>query len=247
MLLATILAVLAPGAPGARVDPSRAEAFADYSDAPDGAVPGVIASGQEVTAFEPEFTAEVRNGALTSDYEEAGSAAAYFGVGLARPVTEMGVTFSFEGAPVRKDSVGLIAWTSALDSFPPAPRSSPVHFTINPVSWAIDVFEEGRMRPLWHEYLGGLPSEQAVVAEGMNLPTDGTPLEAEWQIEGETVTVYLPNGEVHTVTDPAIGEIEATWPTPELYYDDGAGAPRVAIRSWWANAPTISASSSLGG
>lgn len=237
LTLALIVPALVPVGSAAAAVPAEAEAHTAYGTVADGPVPTVIDSGQPLIIFEPHFQAEIKEGALTASYSGAGPAAAYFGVGLSAPVKEMGATFAFRGVPSQKAAVGIIPWTSAFNSFPPAPRSSPVHLTITPVSWGVQIWEEGAFRRLHSEYFGHLRSAEEVVALGKNLPADGSLLEAEWQIYGDSVVVHLPNGEAKVLSDPAIGTINAPWPTPEIFYNTGEGAPRVEIRSWWANAP----------
>jgi hypothetical protein len=176
------------------------------------ALPETEDTGQTVHTF-GELTGAVADGLMTAT-AAGGTSGYYWQFNPATPVTRVGARFVF-GATVGSTDGGAIGLctgmsqqitsvgTLSLSSF-----KIPVHFTIDSTGWTLGYFAGT-----------GTTATLTLVASGnFNNPLaiDNTVYEAEVYQVGNTVTIVLPDGSVHTFTNSNFAAA-GNWAFTEIY------------------------------
>jgi hypothetical protein len=198
----------------------------DFSDDPDGAKT-TTDSGQSVNLFPlaSPRTPRVKDGWLSFD-EVDGVLGGYYIVhvpGVSRATAEIAFTPWSEGG-------GLFCLAFMEDdiaeSSPIVPRS-PMHLTISPTHWSVDVFDKR----------GATARTIAEGAYDIPLVADGTTLHSvavELDSDAGSVRVMLPEGVSVTVSDPAL-KVVANYVYIEPWRTSASSDETLAkIRNWSA-------------
>ncbi|MDV8023682.1 hypothetical protein [Rhodococcus sp. IEGM 1330] len=185
---------------------AEAENFAVYSDftsLPDGTAPSTFATGQAASVApvpDPSMNLRIANGKLTFAPSIDGPAAAYFRTGdLGKPVTSMGMRWTFTAQPGGTPGVAAMAITDRLaDPLGGASPLMPLHFIVTRDGWNYSVSPG----------TSGGGAELITLAAGtFNSPLaeDGNTIhEVRICIQGNTATIDLPDGNRQDVQDPRI-------------------------------------------
>lgn len=169
----------------------------DFSDDPDG-FKTETDSGLPVVLFplDSPRTPRVSSGTLSFDAEQ-GSLGGYYIVEM--PGVRNGtVDFSFSPWSAGGGLVCLAFMESNIALTSPAVPRSPMHFTLSPTAWSVDVFDTvGSAARTVAEGNFATP----LLADGITVHTLGIRLDPE---KG-AAEIRLPTGEVLTATDPSFG------------------------------------------
>lgn len=227
VLLGALTAALCGTALAAAVFAGSHEVSENFGGAQDG-VRTVTSSGQPVSLYPDSGprTPRVEDGWLTFDANEA-IGGGYYTVKLSGPAQSVGAEFAFTPWSMGGGLLCIAFMeTDIAKSSPVVPRS-PMHFTISPEAWGIDVFD----------VQGGTARQVAKGLFDTPLVSDGTTLHrVSIELDGDTATVKLPNGETVTATDPAIAlHARYVFLEPWRTEDDTTNQTLPKVRSWWAD------------
>lgn len=204
--------------------------YTDWSTRPDGPLVDMVTRGDDgipanlSTINNQNVTALVSDGALTWDHSAvtSGTAAVYVNFKLDRTIKRIGATLAFDGADTGDGALCLATWNHD-EAIPDTALRAQIHFNILPSSWTFDVIDG----PNTFRHVGG-------ETYSTPLPTDGSRLTVEITIDGDTATIYHPNGTISQITDPQIGAIEgytACWE----FYANGQNPVPIKLYETWAD------------
>lgn len=183
------------------------EAWQDFRTSPDGDLT-VLPTGQtwRVQHVGTSNKPVVVGGKLVVPNNTTGSVAAgYATVQLEGNVKWIGADFVCESYTTNNGSLCLAVWKTQFTSGQPIP-DSPLHFVVGPYVWGVDVWNGNSSTNL---ISGVFPTP--LTADGVTIHR----MEAE--IVGNTVFVYLPDGQVKSVTDSRIGSNAGRWANVEPF------------------------------
>ena len=205
----------APKARGDRV-------FTDFSSPQlqatnDGTPLAVYDNGNNVSGL------RVVDGQLTHGAPTTRNAAGYLEARITAPVTLIGAMAAFHSE--NSGDIALTSWSDSLvaaaNRKPPGPiPNGGIHFVASNEEWHFGVWDSEAH------------TEQVLLNGPLALAADGTKYLFEVAREGDTVTVRLPDGATHTITDPRIGTWTGPWPCWELYEYDAERVPATFASVW---------------
>lgn len=214
------------------LSPSRFSAqlpiYTDWTQRPDGALVDMVSlddSGIPINLSLGSGPAPVvDDGALTCDMSTINAShGIYVNVKLGKKVKRIGCTFAFDGTNPGDGSLCLATWNRD-EAISDSTTRAQVHFNVLPDRWTYEVLDG--------------PSHFNMIGSGSYptaLPLDGTRLTVEITLEGDTATIYHPNGTVSTVTDPAIESVQGYTACWEWYANTNASVP-IKLYETWADA-----------
>jgi hypothetical protein len=190
-----------------KVPRATPELWTSFADKADGAAPTTFDSGQSASYYvnlSGAVAPIVESGVLTGHPTGSGTTANYYKGELADTVTRIGARFRFDGGTTETASVGLAITETELVSAT-APSMS-VHLAVSPTAWVVGY---------WSTSLQTLGSG----VFDTPLSTDGvTEYEVEAWVDGNTVTVDLPDGGRVSYTNSGIG----TYGGPYVFFEQYA-------------------------
>lgn len=216
---------------------SQAESFAVYSDftsLPDGPAPSTFETGQVASVApvaDPSMNLRIANGKLTFAPTVDGPAAAYFRTeDLGKPVTSMGMKWTFTAQPGGTPGVAAMAITDRpADPLGGASPLMPLHFIVTRDGWNYSVSPG----------TSGGGAELITVAAGTfdsPLSEDGNTIhEVQVDIRGDTATIDLPDGNRQEVQDPRIEAWASRHAFFEPYVDRSTTDSITGFTEVWAN------------
>lgn len=203
------------------------EVWSNYRAKANGALPANFDSGQAATQYVPTaLPAIISNGAMGMQ-QNGVLKAAYVSAPLDGPVTRFGSTFRFSGG-----TGGITATATHILS--PATYVHGVdmaaHVTVGPTVLTWQVRTGGGAVPFTTVYTYNFPTPLA-------LDTDYS---IEAQIDGQTVVLVDPYGELHTFFHAEIASNNGGYMTWEPYQDNLTTDPVVWFREVWADSAKAS-------
>ena len=202
----------------------------DFARLENGPAPTHFDTGQPATiSRSPDDPGEnfvVRDGKLTYDPAKDASAAAYFSSpDLGAPVTRIGARWVFTPRGDGHGAVALVVSHRAFDKRPWLETPFPIHFVVTPINWNLSVKKD-------------LTSDLEFIAADSfaePLKEDGaTTYEADLSIDGDAVTIDLPDGTKRTVSDPRVSQWQGNFATFELYSNNGITDSVGGFQNIWA-------------
>lgn len=183
------------------------ELFDDF-DRADGAI-GTAWTGQAwsvVPATTTRVTPLISGGKLVAADSGQSQTAAYIGVDMGAPVKEMRALISF-AAGISGGSAVLIATAGGVTV--DAITAGSIHIVFADTVVNVDVFETGVLTTI------------KTLAYPAACAQDGTVYQVGWQIDGDTLTLFLPGGSLATITDSRFAQQNGAFAIFEHYWLTG--------------------------
>lgn len=206
--------------------------YTSFPGKSDGAIPSFGDEGVAVThrgGFGDNLRLVVADGLLQAPdlSGEAGDRGAYWNQPLTG-VKRIGATFKLSSGATENGAIAaFVLWSEPIPE-PYAVPDSPFHMIIGADFWSFDVYESGSITSISSAYF------KYPLADDWNpeVAGSGTEYRFEGWINGDTVTLALPDGSTAVVTDSRIESIAATVACHELYRADGSSGHAAFQRIW---------------
>ncbi|MEJ2886159.1 hypothetical protein [Actinomycetospora aeridis] len=204
----------------------------DFAGKADGALPSTSDSGHEWYAYPANgtsfFAPIISSGAMTLNPSGApGTWASYSNVDFTETITRLGAEFETGPFTTPNGSLGIILWGEHFVGGG-AGTTTPCHFGITPNGWT------------WYTKAPGLNGGALTkTAEGnLSVPlVAGTRYRVDILLDRVTsqAFLFLPDGTIVTVTDPAIAAVEGKVVCYEPFGNAAATDPKFRVRRVWAD------------
>lgn len=236
LLAVALTAVLASGLwwgllRGSSPDPAGTRASLDFTRIADGPPPTRFDTGQPASSSkspqDPGSNFVVRNGRLTYQPTTNEVSAAYFStLDMGAPLTSLGASWVFSPRKGTLGAIALLVSRGLRDAMPPITPPVPVHFVATALNWTLGVAKDENT-PL-----------ETIAAGDFTAPLreDGaTAYAVSIHINGDEVTIDLPDGGRTTVMDPRIAEWRGDYATFEVYSNHGLTDSLGGFERVWAD------------
>ena len=230
-VVASFVVASPPGDPLTIVgQPPDAVVSLDFRSHGDGPVPTRFDTGQSAALVhspeDPGSAFSMAAGQLTYGPTRAGVAAAYFSTpDLGSPVNGLGARWSLRTRGSASGAIALVVSRATRPTLPLLVEPVTVHLAVEAKGWQLSLQPEaaGVLVPIAS---GGFAPP---------LAQDGTSFDTSVVVDGDRITVYLPDGARREIVDPRVRAERSNVATFELFANDGATDSVPAFDYVWAS------------